>query len=108
MKAPTRATARTAPGSGPGSGAAKTKNRHSSKDMRAACPNPTPPTAPLWTPPCCGQRYPPKPASSGREMSGFSSSSTFTSLKVITRTFLTKRAGLYMSQTQASCISTSK
>ena len=51
---------------------------------------------------------PPKPASSGSEMSGFSSSSTLTSLNVITRTFFTKRAGRYMSQTQASCISTSK
>jgi hypothetical protein len=52
--------------------------------------------------------YPPNPASSGSEISGFSSSSTFTSLKVITRTFLTKRAGRYISHTQASCISTSK
>ena len=50
----------------------------------------------------------PKPESAGSEMSGFSSSSTLTSLNVITRTFLTKRAGRYMSQTQASCISTSK
>ena len=52
--------------------------------------------------------YGPKPPSVGSEMSGFSSSSTLTSLKVITRTFLTKRAGRYMSHTQASCISTSK
>ncbi len=51
---------------------------------------------------------PPKPVSVGREMSGFSSSSTLTSLNVMTRTFFTKRAGRYMSQTQASCISTSK
>lgn len=51
--------------------------------------------------------YEPK-ALSGSEMSGFSSSSTLTSLKVITRTFFTKRAGRYMSQTHASCISTSK
>jgi hypothetical protein len=50
----------------------------------------------------------PKPPSVGNEMSGFSSSSTLTSLKVITRTFFTNRAGRYMSQTQASCISTSK
>ena len=50
----------------------------------------------------------PKPESAGSEMSGFSSSSTLTSLKVITRTFFTNRAGRYMSQTQASCISTSK
>ena len=51
---------------------------------------------------------PPKPESAGSEMSGFSSSSTLTSLNVITRTFFTKRAGRYMSHTQASCISTSK
>ncbi len=53
-------------------------------------------------------RQPPKPESAGREMSGFSNSSTLTSLNVITRTFLTNRAGRYMSHTQASCISTSK
>src|SRR5690606_40630852 len=41
---------------------------------------------------------PPKLESDGREMSGFSSSSTLTSLNVMTRTFLTKRAGRYMSQ----------
>jgi hypothetical protein len=55
-----------------------------------------------------GGRQPPKPESAGREMSGFSNSSTLTSLNVITRTFFTNRAGRYMSQTQASCISTSK
>ena len=52
--------------------------------------------------------YAPNPESVGSEMSGFSSSSTFTSLNVITRTFFTNRAGRYMSQTHASCISTSK
>lgn len=51
---------------------------------------------------------PPKPESAGREMSGFSNSSTLTSLNVITRTFFTNRAGRYMSHTHASCISTSK
>jgi len=63
----------------------------------------------------CGQSpgrpmicYEPNPPSVGSEMSGFSSSSTLTSLKVMTRTFFTNRAGRYMSQTQASCISTSK
>jgi hypothetical protein len=50
----------------------------------------------------------PNPPSVGSEMSGFSNSSTLTSLNVITRTFFTKRAGRYISHTHASCISTSK
>src|SRR5690606_15095901 len=45
---------------------------------------------------------------SGSRRSGFSSSSTLTSLNVITRTFLTNLAGRYMSHTQASDIRTSK
>jgi len=45
---------------------------------------------------------------SGSRKSGFSSSSTLTSLNVITRTFLTNLAGRYMSHTQASDIRTSK
>jgi hypothetical protein len=49
-----------------------------------------------------------KGPSSGSRRSGLSSSSTLTSLKVITRTFFTKRAGRYMSHTQASDIRTSK
>ena len=45
---------------------------------------------------------------SGSRRSGLSSSSMLTSLKVSTRTFFTKRAGRYMSQTQASDMRTSK
>ena len=50
----------------------------------------------------------PNGPSPGSRRSGLSSSSTFTSLKVSTRTFLTNRAGRYMSHTQASDIRTSK
>ena len=46
--------------------------------------------------------------SSGICRSLFASSSTLTSLNVSTRTFLTNRAGRYMSQTHASLITTSK
>ena len=46
--------------------------------------------------------------SSGTSSSARASSSTLTSLNVTTRTFFTKRAGRYMSQTQASCMMTSK
>ncbi|SHV52735.1 Uncharacterised protein [Mycobacteroides abscessus subsp. abscessus] len=45
---------------------------------------------------------------SGRRSSGFSTSSMLTSLKVMTRTCLTNRAGRYMSQTQASARRSSK
>ena len=45
---------------------------------------------------------------SGSRSSGFSTSSMLTSLKVITRTCLTNRAGRYMSQTQASARRNSK
>ena len=45
---------------------------------------------------------------SGRRSSGFSTSSMLTSLKVITRTCLTNRAGRYMSHTQASASRSSK
>ena len=45
---------------------------------------------------------------SGSRSSGFSTSSMLTSLKVITRTCLTKRAGRYMSHTQASARRSSK
>ena len=45
---------------------------------------------------------------SGNRRSGLSSSSTLTSLKVITRALLRKRAGRYMSHTHASDIRTSK
>src|ERR1700738_1783623 len=45
---------------------------------------------------------------SGSRNSGFSTSSMFTSLKVITRTCLTNRAGRYMSHTQASASRSSK
>jgi len=45
---------------------------------------------------------------SGSRSSGFSTSSMFTSLNVITRTCLTNRAGRYMSQTQASASRSSK
>jgi len=52
------------------------------------------------------------PASGGKSLGGSiswgASSSTLTSLKVSTLTFLAKRAGRYMSQTQASVIDTSK
>lgn len=44
----------------------------------------------------------------GSRRSVFSNSSMFTSLKVITRTCFTNRAGRYMSHTQASDIRTSK
>ena len=47
-------------------------------------------------------------AYSGSRSSGFSTSSMLTSLKVITRTCLTKRAGRYMSQTHASARRSSK
>ena len=50
----------------------------------------------------------PGPAYSGISSSGLASSSTLTSLNVTTLTFLTKRAGRYMSHTQASLIVTSK
>ncbi len=53
-------------------------------------------------------RSPPKPESSGKSSSLRLSSSMFTSLNVSTRTCLTKRAGRYMSQTQASAMETSK
>ena len=61
----------------------------------------------------CGRAAPPAAGRQGRgvsgsSMSGLSSSSTLTSLNVTTRTFLTNRAGRYMSQTQASDIRTSK
>ena len=46
--------------------------------------------------------------SPGSSSSGLSSSSMFTSLNVSTRTILAKRAGRYMSQTQASRMVTSK
>ena len=55
-----------------------------------------------------GWRRAQRPASSGIWSSGLASSSTLTSLKVSTRTFFTKRAGRYMSHTQASVIRTSK
>lgn len=45
---------------------------------------------------------------SGSRSSGFSTSSMLTSLNVITRTCLTKRAGRYMSHTQASASRNSK
>jgi hypothetical protein len=45
---------------------------------------------------------------SGTSRSLRASSSTLTSLKVTTLTFLTNRAGRYISQTHASCIVTSK
>ena len=45
---------------------------------------------------------------SGSRSSGFSTSSMFTSLKVMTRTCLTNRAGRYMSHTQASASRSSK
>lgn len=45
---------------------------------------------------------------SGSRSSGFSTSSMFTSLNVITRTCLTNRAGRYMSHTQASASRNSK
>ena len=45
---------------------------------------------------------------SGSRSSGFSTSSMFTSLNVITRTCLTNRAGRYMSHTQASASRSSK
>src|SRR5690606_6209731 len=57
-------------------------------------------------------RTPPSPQSAelcgGISRSALVISSTLTSLKVTTRTFLTNLAGRYMSQTQASCIVTSK
>jgi len=46
--------------------------------------------------------------SSGSSRSLLASSSMFTSLNVTTRTFFTKRAGRYMSQTHASRMATSK
>jgi hypothetical protein len=53
--------------------------------------------------------YPPKGVRSpGSSRSVFSNSSTLTSLKVTTRTCLTKRAGRYMSHTQASDMANSK
>ena len=67
----------------------------------------------LWTgmpvdgPPAEAQPLKP-PASFGSSRSGLASSSTLTSLNVTTLTFLTKRAGRYMSQTQASLMVTSK
>lgn len=45
---------------------------------------------------------------SGRRRSGLSNSSMLTSLKVITRTCLTKRAGRYMSHTHESDMRNSK
>ena len=48
------------------------------------------------------------PGGRSTDSSDRASSSTLTSLKVSTRTFLTKRAWRYMSQTQASAIVTSK
>src|ERR1700722_15030377 len=45
---------------------------------------------------------------SGISRSLLASSSTLTSLNVTTRTFFTNLAGRYMSQTQASCMVTSK
>ena len=50
----------------------------------------------------------PKPPFSGSERSGLSSSSMLTSLNVTTRTVFTKRAGRYMSHTQASRMVSSK
>ena len=99
------AVGRTTGGRTEGAGqAAEGTSRDSRKGMPGSLPETrTGPRTPVDNP---GQ--PPKPASSGSEMSGFSSSSTLTSLNVITRTFFTNRAGRYMSQTQASCISTSK
>jgi len=47
-------------------------------------------------------------SSAGSSRSLLANSSMLTSLKVTTRTFFTKRAGRYMSQTQASCMVTSK
>ena len=56
-----------------------------------------------------GAGYAPKPAlSPGNSSSGLSSSSMLTSLKVNTRTVFAKRAGRYMSHTQASRMVTSK
>ena len=52
--------------------------------------------------------YPPAPRGRARQSSALASSSTLTSLKVTTRTCLTKRAGRYMSHTQASCSVSSK
>ena len=49
-----------------------------------------------------------RPTGVGHQISLLGSSSMFTSLNVSTRTFLTKRAGRYMSQTQASDMRTSK
>lgn len=56
----------------------------------------------------CRQRQTCRRVYSGSRNSGFSTSSMLTSLKVITRTCLTKRAGRYMSQTQASARRSSK
>lgn len=50
----------------------------------------------------------PKSPLSGRSRSGLSTSSMLTSLNVSTRTFLTNRAGRYMSHTQASDMRNSK
>src|SRR5690606_1059541 len=54
------------------------------------------------------RRAQPEKPSFGISSSGLASSSMLTSLKVTTRTVLTNLAGRYMSQTQASCIRTSK
>src|SRR5207253_1968482 len=73
------------------------------------------PGAPALQSPSPRRPVPARPSSaslpysgSGSSRSLCASSSTLTSLKVTTLTFFTKRAGRYISHTQASCIVTSK